>query len=41
MIGGGEAIDNILWEWERIMYLSEDGADADLLEARLNLIMAI
>lgn len=40
MIGAGEAIDNILWEWERILYLSEDGADAGLLADRLSLIAA-
>jgi len=40
MIGAAEAIDRILWEWGRILYLSEDGADADLLANRLNLIMA-
>ena len=39
MIGAGEAIDNILWEWEWILYLSEDGTDAGLLADRLSLIV--
>jgi hypothetical protein len=38
--GAGEAIDNILVEWERIIYLSEDGADASLLTDRLGLVKA-
>lgn len=38
--GAGEAIDNILIEWERILYLSEDGADVKLLADRLSLIGA-
>lgn len=38
--GAGEAIDDVLAEWERIIYLSEDGADAKLLADRLNLIGA-
>ena len=36
--GAGEAIDDIFAEWERIIYLSEDGADAKLLADRLGLI---
>ena len=38
--GAGEAIDDVLAEWERIIYLSEDGADAKLLADRLSLIGA-
>jgi hypothetical protein len=33
--GGGEAIDKILRDWERIGVLAKDGRDAELLSARL------
>jgi hypothetical protein len=38
--GAGEAIDNVLAKWGRIVYLNEDGADAKLLADRLSLIVA-
>jgi hypothetical protein len=41
MIGAGDAIDKILWELERINYLDEGGADLELLEGRLHMIMAL
>lgn len=40
MIGAAAAIDKILWEWEGIMYLNEDDADARLLADSLSLVMA-
>ena len=36
--GAGEAIDQILREWEQYRVLSQDGRDAELLSARLSLI---
>ena len=40
MIGAGEHIDKILEDWQRIHYLDEEGADIELLNARLSLVMA-
>jgi len=40
MIGAGEHIDKILEDWQRIHYLDEEGADMELLSARLRLVMA-
>jgi hypothetical protein len=40
MIGAAEAIDQILRDWDRIQVLSEDGADAQLLRSRLQLMVA-
>ena len=40
MIGAAKAIDQILREWDSIQVLSEDGADAQLLRNRLQLIVA-
>ena len=40
MIGAAEAIDQILRDWDSIQVLSEDGADAQLLRNRLQLIVA-
>jgi hypothetical protein len=41
MIGAGDAIDRILNEWERLIYLSPDETDAVLLASRLQLIETI
>lgn len=38
--GAGNAIDEIMHEWEEFISLSEDGTDAELLAARLSLIQA-
>lgn len=40
MIGAAEAIDAIFRDWDSIQVLSEDGADAQLLYNRLQLIAA-
>jgi hypothetical protein len=38
MIGAGDAIDEILREWDSVQVLSEDGQDGELLSRRLQLI---
>ena len=41
MTGAGELIDKLLRDWEQIEVLSEDGADAELLRERLQLVAMV